>query len=185
MALWRALIAVVLASALAVSAWAQEAQQQKSSILTLDADRLFVDSEFGKRMAQEFDLRRADLVAEGLILQAELEAEEAALAARRAGMAPLEFRALADAFDAKVQGIRKDQDERARELGQSGEADRISFLRAAQPVLEAIMIEFGAAVILDQRDVFLRAEQIDITSEAIERINREIGDGSSGDAPKQ
>ena len=52
------------------------------------------------------------------------------------------------------------------------------FLTAAAPVLEQIMREAGAAVILEQRSVFVSANAIDITKKAIERIDAQLGDGS-------
>src|SRR5690606_33933082 len=95
------------------------------------------------------------------------------------------FRVLADAFDKKVQAIREEQDEKARALGQSNDDTQRAFLRAAKPVLEALMREAGAVVILDQRSVFLRGEQTDVTGEAIRRIDAKIGDGAFETVPEQ
>jgi len=98
------------------------------------------------------------------------------------------FRAEAEAFDAKVQRIRSEQDAKEQALSDSVEQGRTEFLNAATPVLAGLMIDSGAAVILQRRDVFLSASLVDITDEAIAAIDAQLGegDGTSGplDAPR-
>jgi Skp family chaperone for outer membrane proteins len=53
------------------------------------------------------------------------------------------------------------------------------FLAAAGPVLEQMMREAGAAVILERRSVFVSANAIDITDEAIERLDASVGSGKN------
>ena len=43
------------------------------------------------------------------------------------------------------------------------------------------MRERGAVIVLDLRDVFLSADQIDITEEAIERVNATLQPAEDGD----
>ena len=93
-------------------------------------------------------------------------------------MDPQAFRALADASDQKVQTIRRTQDAKARALNLRNEADRTTFVNAAGPVLEVLMRDAGAAVILERRSVFLSANAIDVTDEAIQRMDAAFGDGS-------
>lgn len=182
--LWRALLlasvmAVLGMMGLAGQASAQQTGTVQSPILTVEADRLFSDSLFGQRVAQEREADSAVLSAENRRIEAELTAEERDLTERREEMQPDAFRALADAFDEKVQEIRRTQDAKARTLNQRGEADRVAFLQAAAPVLEQLMLEAGAAVILERGSVFISLNATDVTDEAIERINAAIGDGAS------
>lgn len=154
-----------------------------SAILTLETDRLFAGSAFGKRVASEIEAESAVLSAENRKMEAELSAEEKQLTERRQTMEPVAFRALADAFDQKVQNIRRTQDAKARALSQKADKSRGSFLRAARPVLETLMVEAGASVILERSSVFLSANASDVTDEAIARIDAAIGDGAKlGDA---
>jgi Skp family chaperone for outer membrane proteins len=44
-----------------------------------------------------------------------------------------------------------------------------------------VVRERNAAVILDRRNVFLSAESVDITQEAIERIDAQLGDGTGAE----
>ncbi len=165
-------------------------QVPHSAILTLETDRLFAGSAFGKRIASEIEAESAVLSAENRKMEAELTAEEKKLTEQRQTMQPIAFRALADAFDQKVQNIRRTQDAKARALNQKADKARGTFLRAARPVLEALMTEAGASVILERSSVFLSANASDVTDEAIIRIDATIGDGAnlgdaSTDAPDQ
>lgn len=150
----------------------------QSPILTIESERLYTESAFGRRIAQEIEADSAVLAAENRRIEAELTQEEQDLTERRAEMAPEAFRTLADAFDAKVEGIRNSQDAKARALGQRQEAAQIAFVQAAQPVLENLMRSARAAVILERNTVVLSANAADITDRAIAQIDAAIGDGA-------
>ena len=154
-----------------------------SPILTLELDRLYAESAFGKRIEQELEAERAALVAENERITAELTAQEQRLTEQRASVDPAEFRDLADAFDEKVQRIRREQDEKARSLdGRTEEARRL-FIQIARPEISAILRETGAALIVERRIVIVSADAVDITETAIERIDAAIGDGLGLSAP--
>lgn len=167
-----------LLSSVPSSVQSQQLGTVQSPILTIEAERLFVDSDFGQRVAAEREAESAVLSAENRRIEAELTEEERDLTQRRADMEPDAFRALADAFDAKVQEFRRTQDAKARALNQRSEADRVAFLQAAAPILEQLMRDAEAAVILERGSVFLSLNATDITDLAIVRINETIGDGS-------
>lgn len=173
-----AAVLAVLCAVFPAPAPAQQLGLVQSPILTIESDRLFSESAFGRRVAQSIEEEGEALAAENRRIEAELTAEERELTEMRPSMDPLEFRALADAFDARVQQIRRTQDGKARALSQRDDEARVRFLQAAAPVLEAMMREAGAAVILERGSVFLSANATDITEIAIERIDEAIGEGS-------
>lgn len=140
-------------------------------VLTIDPDRLFAASALGRRFAAELEAASRELAAENRAIEARLTAEERALTERRASLPPAEFRALAEAFDARVEEIRREQEAKSRALARQREEDRQRFIEAALPVLAAVMAEAGAAVILDRRAVFLSFEEIDVTDLVIERLD--------------
>lgn len=152
----------------------------QAAILTISSDRLFAESAFGRRIAREVEAQSAVLAAENRRIEAELSAEELELSERRSDMEAEAFRVLADAFDEKVQQIRGTQETKARALSQLRDKARVEFLQTAGPILEALMRETGAGVILERSSVFLSANATDITDLAIERIDLALGDGSSG-----
>ena len=154
-------------------------------ILTIDSERLFLNSDFGKRVAREVETRGTELAAENRRIEAELAAQEQSLTKRRATMKPEEFRPLADAFDARVQETRITQAAKSRALTELLDREREAFLEAAAPVLEMLMEEAGATVVLERRTVFISANSSDITVAAISRLNRTLGEGAAipRDAP--
>ncbi|MEP4038579.1 OmpH family outer membrane protein [Pseudophaeobacter sp.] len=149
----------------------------QSGLLTIQPERLFSESLFGKRIAQEIEAEGAVLTVENRNIEAELRAEEQDLTQRRSTMEAEAFRTLADAFDRKVQETRSIQDKKLREISQLGESARREFFVASLPVLEGIMRETGAGAILDHATVFLSADVVDITELAIARIDKVLGDG--------
>lgn len=157
----------------------------QSGVLTIQPERMFSESAFGKRVAQEIEAEGAVLTAENRIIEAELRAEEQDLTLRRSTMGASAFRALADAFDRKVQDTRTNQDQKLREINQLGEEARREFFAASLPILEQIMRESGAGAILDHSTVFLSADSVDITALAIDRIDKVLGDGLTGAEPTE
>lgn len=149
----------------------------QSDVLVLDPDRLFTETRFGQRLNDEYLAQREELIARNRALETALEAEEKSLTNMRGEKTPEEFRDLADAFDSKVQQIRRDSDRAVRDLELRRERAPVIFMRAVEPVLIELMRDAGGAVVLDVRSVLLRADVIDITDVAIERINQRIGQG--------
>ena len=153
------------------AAWAQDLGVTVSAILTIDSERVFSTTIAGRKITADLEEKLTALGTENRRIEAELVAEELDLTERRATMDPDEFRALADAFDEKVQRIRAEQDAKQRVLERLRDTDRQSFIDAIGPVLSRIGRERGAVVILERRNVLLSADNIDITDEAIARIN--------------
>ena len=157
-------------------AGAQEAQSTiPSSVLTLDRDVLFQGSVYGQSLLSELEQESAALAAENRKIEAELVAEEGELTALRETLEPEEFRERAMAFDEKVVGLRNNQDEKTRQLLAKRDNLQQTFYQQVLPILGQITRELGAVAILDKRVVFLSAGQIDITQEAIERIDAQLG----------
>ncbi|UWR69918.1 OmpH family outer membrane protein [Phaeobacter inhibens] len=154
----------------------------QTGLLTIHSERLYAESAFGQRVTQELDAEGAVLTAENRRIEAELRAEELDLTERRSSMDPEAFRALADAFDKKVQETRRSQDQKLRGINQMGEDARRDFFTASLPVLQQIMLEAGAGAILEHASVFLSADAADVTDLAIARVNEVLGDGRDSQA---
>ncbi|WP_299029969.1 OmpH family outer membrane protein [uncultured Sulfitobacter sp.] len=173
-------LGLIVGVALAQPLAAQEARLTAPvAILTIDSDRLFLSSDFGKRVVREIEERGNALAAENRQIEAELAQTEQDLTDRRASMTPEEFRPLADAFDTRVQETRQAQAIKSRDLNAQLEKEREVFLTAAGPVFEELMAEVGATVVLERRTTFFSSNSSDITSAAIARLNASLGDGTS------
>ena len=151
----------------------------QSAVLTVDTERLFSESLFGRRKAAELNAATEELGQENRRIESDLLAEEQSLTQRRPSMSLEDFRAAADAFDARVQAFRTAQDAKELALQQNLTEGRDAFLQAAAPVLGDMMRAAGASVVLDRRTVFLALGNVDITDEAIAAIDAKIGDGKA------
>lgn len=156
----------------------------QSPVLILRQEELFERSAFGRAALARMEEANRTLVAENRTIEAALEAEERDLTQRRASLPAAEFRALAEAFDAKVEGIRSAQESKGRAIARTREEDRLRFFSAVVPILAEIMRDAGAAVILDDEAVILSFDRVDITALALARIDAAIGTGE-GLAPPE
>lgn len=182
----RGAIGAVLMAALLLAAplAAQDGQRLQSPVLTIDSDALFDQTAYGRRIAADIAADSAALEAENRRIEAALEAEERTLTNTRNTLDPASFRQLAADFDAKVTRVRTEQGAKARALQTRSDQARRQFLGSIAPVLDAIMQDTGAAVILEQRSVFFAARVIDITALAIARMDAAIGDGRTIELPQ-
>ena len=171
------LMAVLLA--LPAPLLAQETELPRAPVLMIDRNRLFSESAFGRAAEARFQAESQALIAENLRLEQALEAEERDLTDQRATLEPEAFQALAQDFDTKTEAIRAAQDAKSRAITAQRETDRQRFLQAAVPVLGELMGDAGAVAIFDKEMVILSLRGVDITDEAIERIDAALGDGSN------
>lgn len=153
----------------------------RSPVLTVDTDRLFGDSMFGQRVLSELGAETEALAAENRRIEAELKEEERRLTERRPDMDVDAFRAEAEAFDARVQRIRQEQDAKELALQRRLSEGQEAFLSTVTPILGRLMLDRGAVVILDRRTVFLGVGLVDVTADAIEAIDAEIAAGEALD----
>ncbi|MGR3572117.1 OmpH family outer membrane protein [Brevirhabdus sp.] len=150
----------------------------QSPVLTLDQDRLFRQSLFGQRVLADLEAETKALSAENRRIEGELAKEEKELTVRRETMPPAEFNKLADAFDKRVVGIRAAQDAKARAISQISDKGQQAFFERAFPVLAEVVRQTGAFAILDSRAIVISANTIDITDQAIQRVDLVLGDGT-------
>ena len=148
---------------------------KSSKIATLDQESLYRNSLFGLRVFKDISDQSEVLLANELLLQSQLESEEASLTKKRKTIKTDEFKKLAVAFDKKVQKIRAETTENRMKLGEYSEGERNRFFKIILPVLVQLSEELGITTLLDHRMAILSLK--DITVVAIERVDEIIGDG--------
>ncbi|MBT9243895.1 OmpH family outer membrane protein [Gemmobacter fulvus] len=154
-----------------------------SQLATVQQDQLFARTLYGRAVQARTEEASRALQEENRRIEADLEAEERGLTTRRATLPADQFRALADAFDVKVEGIRDAQEAKGRALARQAEENRQRFFQTAVPVLAELMSDIGAVALLDKSNIILSLDAIDITDRAVTRIDAVLGDGSSLPAP--
>lgn len=172
MTFWRVLLVWLMLAAPA------GAQQLGPEVLIIDSERLFFETQYGRRLAADLAAQTAALQAENDAIVEELTEEERSLTQRRATMEPSAFRAEAAAFDARVQEVRRDRDAKNGELAAEAVRARAVFEERVQAVVANLMLERGAVMVLEQRNVVLSVRAANITDDAIARIDETLGSGA-------
>ncbi|MGY3667519.1 OmpH family outer membrane protein [Marinovum sp. KMM 9989] len=149
---------------------AQE-QPLRSQVLVIDFEEVFQASALGQEIQQEIEDRSRELAQEIAAIDAEMAAEEKALTVKRETLPPEDFRKLADAFDVKVQRLRDEQDEKALSLNRYQADARLRFRQAAIPIVGRMMLESGAVLVIEKRNVLVFNEVIDISQITAETLD--------------
>lgn len=174
--------AICLALAGPVAAQQVPAAVPPTPVLIVDSDRLYLESSYGKQIRDALDADATALKAENDRIVAALTEEERSLTLRRPSMDAEAFRAEAEAFDVKVQGIRRARDAKEVALQKARVDARDQFFTNVRDVVGQLMLERGAALVLDRRSVFLALSASDVTEVAIARIDAALLDTNA--APK-
>lgn len=153
-------------------------------VLTVDQERLFANSAWGRRAQADLEEEGRSIAAENDRIAQQLSQEEAALTEKRKTLAAAQFRKEAEAFDTRATAIRRERAQVVQELNARADADRSAFYQAALPVMGDLMQRRGAVVVLDRRTVFVSLDAIDITDALIAELDRLIGPGPVAEAPK-
>ncbi|GAA6207356.1 OmpH family outer membrane protein [Cognatishimia sp. WU-CL00825] len=173
------IVGVSLLGLTATFALGQQARGVVSSpILIIDSQRLYAESAFGQRVQREQEASIAILSAENRKIEAELAAEELQLTEKRSAMVPANFRKVADAFDLRVQDIRDIQDGKEVEIARAAERERARFFQSLGPVMDSVLRESGAVLIMEKRSTFAHSQALLITDLVLARINQTLGDGA-------
>lgn len=168
--------AVLLAAVLAPPLAAQsDLSSPQSPVLVIESERLFIETEFGRASLRAIDEQARRLAAESREIDAQLIEEERALTEARPTLSTEEFRARADAFDERVLRLRRERDEASTQLGRARDEAESILRNAALPILAQIVLDRGAVAVFERRDVFIVDDAIDITDEAIRRIDEQLG----------
>ena len=145
------------------------------AVVTIDQERLFSDSAFGRAVTAEVERAVRELSEQNRGLERELAEEEQRLTGLRPELPAEEFRGLADAFDARVEEIRRTQESRGRAISVFRDTQRQRFFEAALPVITDVVVASGAVAVLDNRAIILALDQIDITDEVLDRVDAVLG----------
>ena len=149
------------------------------SVLTVDISRIARETQYGRRVFEDFENAQIELIENNTIIQNNLEAEEQSLVELRKTLAADEFRKLAVEFDERANSIRKERAELENTLFERRDENISELLKLSVPFLQEIMLSYKATVIVDRRNIVLSNPMIDITEKAIELINDNLGDGTT------
>ena len=147
---------------------------QGAAFVTLNQERLFKESAWGRAALARAETDGKALASENRRIEEALEKEERDLTDRRATLKPTEFAAIASAFDTKVEEIRAAQEGKSRSIQRGLEEDRQRFFQVVTPIMGELLAESGATAILADTAIIMSLSSIDITSTAIARIDQRL-----------
>lgn len=140
-------------------------------VLIVDMTRLMNESAPAQRIKARADALRVDLNQQIDTRRQELRDEEQEMVKLRETLEREAFNERAAAFEQRVRELKRDARQLSDNLQRTLRRAEEQLRRATTPILINIMSERGARVMLEKRDVVLSANNLDVTEEAIRRLN--------------
>ena len=141
--------------------------------------KLLKQTQIGKKIIAEDNVARQNLQSENEELEENLLLEEKELSDLRKTLTLDEFRLKAQDFDKKVTIIRKEQGQKEQLLIAENRKNENDFFKKIYPLLYGLLSEKGGLILIDQRNVVLWDSSVDLTKDAINLIDRVLGDNLS------
>jgi len=150
-----------------------------TTVYTIDMSKLLKQTQIGKKIIAEDNIARQNLQSENEELEENLLLEEKELSDLRKTLTLDDFRLKAQDFDKKVTIIRKEQGQKEQLLIAENRKNENDFLKKIYPLLYGLLSEKGGLILIDQRNVVLWDSSVDLTKDAINLIDRVLGDNLS------
>lgn len=166
---------LALASALA----AAPAFAQGTKVVVVDQNRVLTESRAGQDIQTKIENIEAEMQRELEPTAQSLQSLGETIEAKTANMTPEAMRADTDlqqqarSYQSQLQSFASERDKRATELAITERRASIAFGQALKPVLESVMAEEGAQVMLQASDVVLSLPAVDVTDKVIARLDAE------------
>jgi len=157
------------------SAPALAAPPPAPKVVVLDRVGLLQYSKVGRSVAQQLEALNNQTKANFEAQQKSLVAESQALRTQVAIMAADQRQKKEDAFNAKVRNLEETAQRRAAQIQQAGQVAQAAVAQALGPIVEELVKERGANMVLDkQAVVFSNSNAFDITADAIARLDAKM-----------
>lgn len=145
-----------------------------TSVGVVDIQRLFRESAAGKSANQQLADLRARYQTEIAKIEERLRVEEAELNRARVSLPPDQFETKRRDLTRKVQETQRQVQERNTALDSAQAQARDEMLKVIQQIVIALMGERGFTLILDQAQVLLSHDGLNITQEALRRLDQQL-----------
>ncbi|SFI76302.1 OmpH family outer membrane protein [Celeribacter neptunius] len=150
-------------------------------VLVFDRARVLSQSQAGQDLEARAEAERSALLAENDKIYADLEAEEQAIADMRDSLSDEDFKARAQAFDAKVTEVRAEQDAKGKELQTFYDTRLAQLEQDMNGVLTGIARDYGAVLMFERGQVYLMSGAIDVSAIAIDRLDARDDDEAAAE----
>lgn len=172
-----AVVFVAVASVASVPAKAQDGATAKPAvILIVNTEQLFAQSKVGQSIRKQAQAQAEALQAENQKKSKEMEAEAKKLGDQRALLSQSEFQKKVEALQKKDRQLQKTMQEKSQAFQLGTQQARAKVQAALRPIFVDIMKERGGTVLLDQSVVLAGGVDLDVTQEALKRLNEKLSD---------
>lgn len=167
---------------LTVSSPAPQSDSAQTSlpIIAFDRERIQTTSQMGQDLAAQIDALQQALVEENAHIAEDLEAEEREITALKGTLSAEDFALRAAAFDAKATRLRMENAEKVSDVEEQSLQNSRIFEQTLRAVLTDIAREVGALAVFEIQQIYLRSETIDVSTEAIRRLDAQLQSGADG-----
>ncbi|MCY4186558.1 MAG: OmpH family outer membrane protein [Rhodobacteraceae bacterium] len=147
-------------------------------VAVVDYQSLYLRSQFGIRVASEYQEAQLSLRAEGNYYSELFEDEERELAEKKDNLTSSEFELLVEDFDSRVESRRLVQDGKGIALSEWENRQQEIFQAYVTTIIVQVAQFFGSKLVI-QRDLTVWTdESLDITPYVLAQVNATIGDGT-------
>lgn len=171
--------ALIVALTAAVIAMAAPASAQ-TNVLIMNEERIVAESQVGQHIATRMQAIRAEMDAELQALLTPIQEESDRLNAETASLTPEAIQARPDlmqriqALNAQAQQAEALRQRLAQELQATQRQAMRPVLEALQAVLQEVVAERGAQILIDRSAVVYADPAIDVSDSVIERLNQRL-----------
>lgn len=170
---------LVAVATLAIASFvlAAPALAQGTKIVIVDQQRVIIESAAGQDIATKINNIQDQMQRELEPSATSLEQLGQSIQARTANMTPealqadTELQEQARDYQVRLRSLSQESDRRATELAITERKAQIAFAEALKPVLEEVMAEQGAEVMLAASDVMIALPAVNVTDRVIEKLN--------------
>lgn len=147
-------------------------------VVAVDFRTIYLRSQFGIRVAREYQEAQLALRADSTYHSELFEEEERVLAEKKGNLSALEFDLLVVDFDTRVETRRKLQDGKGVALSEWESQQRELFQAYVSPIVFQVAQDFGTKMVLPRDVIIWFDESLDITPYVLALANATIGDGT-------
>jgi len=150
----------------------------RPDVTVVDYRTLYLRSQFGIRVASEYQEAQLSLRAEGTYYSELFEDEERELAEKKGNLTSSEFELLVEDFDTRVESRRMIQDGKGVALSEWENRQQEMFQAYVTPVIVQVAQFFGSRLVIPRDLTIWTDESLDITPYVLAQVNATIGDGT-------
>ncbi|HAQ36636.1 MAG: outer membrane chaperone Skp [Maricaulis sp.] len=171
--IWIVAVAAVLAASFAPA-------QAQTNVLIMNEERIVAESQVGQHIGTRMQAIRAEMDAELQALLTPIQEENERLNAETASLTPEAIQARPDlmqriqALNTQAQQAEALRQRLAQELQATQRQAMRPVLEALQAILQEVVTERGAQILIDRSAVVYADPSIDISDSAIERLNQRL-----------